>query len=454
MGLLALLVVAAPLSLALGILLGNVAAAAPHTSCLYRTRQRLLCLGGDKIGACRLNLDKFLFQQRNRFVVCFYWLLFTMSMYSFLRTILAPLAVIIPEKSAENDTYQWRRVLLNISPYTSNPTRVSIVSKVRMASIPIFNILSATCFALACLLDPGTVTPQEASSDDDGSGTIDTEGVANVEDKEAREEEEVIINGEIESAYDTFLYPKKTCYTCKVPKPPRSHHCSVCSRCVLDFDHHCIWTNSCIGRNNLLWFNGFLFFTSVAILNTAAVNALTIYRVMRLPGLPILNLALSKKISLKFTFLWLVNSVPIHILSFLMHGAVGCMLLPFSFFHITNVLRNTRTAERIKRDTVVAKVKEKEFTLMVKAPLEECASLPSNFTKVKPRALCGYAFHFVELIDTTYGDITTIDGVPGRILTVKESEYVILKYNKFDQGRMKNLTSVLRNGFRFKRNMV
>ncbi|ESU36621.1 DHHC zinc finger domain protein [Giardia duodenalis] len=445
MAILVFLVIAAPLSLAFGVLIGNIAAAAPRTSRLYRLRQCLLCLERNRKGVCVLNLDQLLFQRRNCFVVCFYWLLFIMSMYSFFKTILGPLTVIIPERSGEEGAYQWTRALLNLSPYSSSPSKVSIVGKVRMVSVPVFNILSATSFALACLLDPGTVAPDKSST-----GANDLAGVTDPE-VDARKEASDL---ESDSAYDTFLYPRKTCSTCMVPRPPRSHHCGVCSRCVLDFDHHCIWTNSCIGRNNLLWFNGFLFFTSVALINTALINALTIYRVLTLPGLPVLSLAWSKKISVKFMALWLINSVPIHVLSCLMHGAVGCMLLPFSCFHITNVLRNTRTAERIKRETVVAKLKAGEFTLMVQAPLEECALLPKNFAKVSPRALCEYAFHFVELIDATYGDITTIDGVSGRVLTVKESEYVIHKYNRFDRGKLNNLISVLHNGLEFKRNIV
>ena len=29
------------------------------------------------------------------------------------------------------------------------------------------------------------------------------------------------------------------CKKCISPKPPRSHHCSVCNKCVLKMDHHC-----------------------------------------------------------------------------------------------------------------------------------------------------------------------------------------------------------------------
>mmetsp|Transcript_10111 Transcript_10111/g.21189 ORF Transcript_10111/g.21189 Transcript_10111/m.21189 type:complete len:463 (-) Transcript_10111:1500-2888(-) len=43
---------------------------------------------------------------------------------------------------------------------------------------------------------------------------------------------------------DTF------CNKCQIQRPPRCHHCSICDRCVLQFDHHCVWLNNCVGYNN------------------------------------------------------------------------------------------------------------------------------------------------------------------------------------------------------------
>jgi palmitoyltransferase len=41
-----------------------------------------------------------------------------------------------------------------------------------------------------------------------------------------------------------------TCSYCQVVQPPRSKHCHDCDRCVLQFDHHCVWLGTCIGQNN------------------------------------------------------------------------------------------------------------------------------------------------------------------------------------------------------------
>ncbi|XWS76823.1 hypothetical protein CRYUN_Cryun01aG0210600 [Craigia yunnanensis] len=51
------------------------------------------------------------------------------------------------------------------------------------------------------------------------------------------------------------------CIHCQNGKPPRCHHCSVCQRCVLKMDHHCVWVVNCVGACNYKFFLLFLLYT-------------------------------------------------------------------------------------------------------------------------------------------------------------------------------------------------
>ncbi|XP_048502387.1 protein S-acyltransferase 10 isoform X2 [Beta vulgaris subsp. vulgaris] len=41
-----------------------------------------------------------------------------------------------------------------------------------------------------------------------------------------------------------------TCTYCNILQPPRAKHCHDCDKCVLQFDHHCVWLGTCIGQGN------------------------------------------------------------------------------------------------------------------------------------------------------------------------------------------------------------
>jgi len=42
--------------------------------------------------------------------------------------------------------------------------------------------------------------------------------------------------------------PRTFCVTCKIYRPKRSSHCSVCDNCVEVHDHHCSFLGNCIGK--------------------------------------------------------------------------------------------------------------------------------------------------------------------------------------------------------------
>lgn len=52
------------------------------------------------------------------------------------------------------------------------------------------------------------------------------------------------------------------CTRCNVFRPPRSHHCRTCGRCVRQFDHHCGVLGRCIAERNHRWFTLLLWLVS------------------------------------------------------------------------------------------------------------------------------------------------------------------------------------------------
>ncbi|KAK1324251.1 putative S-acyltransferase [Acorus calamus] len=61
------------------------------------------------------------------------------------------------------------------------------------------------------------------------------------------------------------LYPQGsstrtwTCTYCNIVLPPRAKHCHDCNKCVLQFDHHCVWLGTCIGQGNHCRFWWYIF---------------------------------------------------------------------------------------------------------------------------------------------------------------------------------------------------
>lgn len=59
---------------------------------------------------------------------------------------------------------------------------------------------------------------------------------------------------------------RKRCEKCLYPKFPRVSHCSSCGKCIYKMDHHCVWTQTCIGYKNQRSFYLFTFYMTVGVL--------------------------------------------------------------------------------------------------------------------------------------------------------------------------------------------
>lgn len=69
----------------------------------------------------------------------------------------------------------------------------------------------------------------------------------------------------VELAETGNLHANSFCRTCLIRRPFRSKHCSICSRCVSKFDHHCPFVDNCVGDKNHGLFMGFLFCLLIVI---------------------------------------------------------------------------------------------------------------------------------------------------------------------------------------------
>jgi len=55
----------------------------------------------------------------------------------------------------------------------------------------------------------------------------------------------------------------RKCSQCNDLKPARTHHCSVCERCVFQMNTHCVFINNCVGLENQRFFLLFILYSFV-----------------------------------------------------------------------------------------------------------------------------------------------------------------------------------------------
>ncbi|KAJ1952001.1 palmitoyltransferase for Vac8p [Dipsacomyces acuminosporus] len=121
------------------------------------------------------------------------------------------------------------------------------------------------------------------------------------------------------------------CLKCNAPKPDRTHHCSICGRCILKMDHHCPWLNNCVGFHTQKAFLLFIFHGSLYCSTTFVTSVVYFLRdFMDLPGDTEINVGV--------------------IILIILSGVFALCLLVFTGFHIYLLLSNLTTIESYERN--------------------------------------------------------------------------------------------------------
>ncbi|KAH9627443.1 hypothetical protein KSS87_006134 [Heliosperma pusillum] len=210
-------------------------------------------------------------------------------------------------------------VLANYGPNLINGGLDTLVSLAVL--IPFHGLLAMLLWSYFSVVftDPGSVPP-------DWRPTIDEEG-GEADPLNVPEYSGVQVG-------DPSLSKVRICRKCNQLKPSRCHHCSVCGRCVLKMDHHCVWVVNCVGALNYKHFLLFLFYT---FLETTVVT------ISLLPQF----IAFFSDGEIPVT----PSSLATTFLAFVLNLAFALSVMGFLIMHISLVASNTTTIEAYEKKT-------------------------------------------------------------------------------------------------------
>lgn len=148
-------------------------------------------------------------------------------------------------------------------------------------------------------------------------------------------------------------------------KPARSKHCKVCDVCIDQFDHHCIWLNKCVAKNNIAsfllfgFYHGFICFYGSYLIFMVNLGNIRLRYSANLSLLEIFSFyELLKEYLYEYFYSFFPNHTFCAIMGLILFS-LSIALPVFMCFHLRNLKVNTTTNEISKRKQLLFGFKNK-----------------------------------------------------------------------------------------------
>ncbi|KAF5729907.1 protein S-acyltransferase 14 [Tripterygium wilfordii] len=218
-------------------------------------------------------------------------------------------------------------VVVNYGPALFHGGRDTVVS---LAVLLLFHFLLAMLlwsYFSVVLTDPGGVPRNWRPPMDEERG--DTDPLVGAQDGPIG-----VDSNQFPMPGDAAGQKTRLCRKCNQFKPPRCHHCSVCGRCILKMDHHCVWVVNCVGAMNYKHFLLFLLFTFLET-TLVTLSLLSVFIAFFTDG----------EIS------GTAGTLAATFISFVLNLSFALSLLGFLIMHMMLVVSNTTTIEAYEKRT-------------------------------------------------------------------------------------------------------
>lgn len=225
---------------------------------------------------------------------------------------------------------------------------------------------------------------------------------------------------------------------------PRSKHCNVCNKCIIKFDHHCVWVNNCIGAFNYKYFLLYLLSHTLLTLYMGVIGVVMLYYYIidnKLMNAYFVKVESGEKIKgdISIVMKYMINKHYGFFATTVMLIVIGVSLFVFLMYHMNLIRLGYTGAERNRQ------IKYINIMNIIRKLLSDMGKekkIEFTFKKLSPEEI--NRFKYISFCDNEYDINTLSDSEMNLFYNFTEQAVVMFKMKVFNKGFINNLKDVIK----------